>query len=341
MYKKIAIILAGVAVLLGSIAYTKAKDGKTDSRAKTPIVAPSKDVGKSGAGKKLFDQYWLGLRCVAPVPEIVRAHVEVPADRGIYVANVVPKGPSAAAGIQRHDIILSVGAKPIKEVADLIAAVGQSKGKKLTLEILRGGKQLDIELAPQKRPAEFVAKGSLDMPPGSKWHKLGKLFDQNRPGTDGRPPLRMRFMHPGMILPPLPSGMTVTVTRKGEEPAEITVKRDGKQWKVAADELDKLPADIRPHVTRMIGGVNVAPPTSPRALPPGMLRGKTKMADAEEVEKSVQARIQQQIDAMSRQMKKLEAMAEALRQERASLAETKKSAAKADEKAEPKQKADK
>ncbi len=351
MLKKTAIIVAGVAVLVGSIAYSKAKDSKADSRAKPQAVA-SNDAADKSVDKSVnkvvdraADQYWIGVRCVAPVPEMVRAHVEVPQDGGIFVAHVVPKGPAAEAGIERHDIILAVGDKSLKKVADLIAAVDQSQGEKLTLKILRGGKLQDITLAPLKRPAEFTAKGSIAMPPGSKWHKLGEWFDQSRPGRDGRPPLRMRFMHPGMILPPLPSGMTVTVTRKGDKPAQITVKRDGKQWKITADELHKLPDDIRPHVARMIGGLNVAPSTSPGMLPPGMLppgmlRDKLKLPDPAAIEKSVGDRIQKQIDAMNRQMKKLEKMAEDLRKER-TLQEPKQSQAKAEKKTQPDPKTDK
>lgn len=316
MTRRIAIIIAGVAVLLGSIAFTKAKDGKGELTDKTTAAATNKNADTKTAGQS--GQYWLGLRCVSSVPEMVRAHVEVPEDGGIFVANVLPKGPAAKAGIRRHDIIMAAGDKRLEEVADLVAVVDRSRGKEISLKILRGDKQLDIQLAPQIRPAEYVARGPVDIPPGSRWHKLGKLFDQSRPGKDGRPPLRMRFMHPGIILPPLPSGMTVTVTRKGDEPAEITVKHDGKQWTVTIDELDKLPNDIRPHVEQMIGGIKVAPPRSAGMLSPGALGEGMKMSDPAEIEKNLHRRIQKQMEAMNRKMKKLEQMAEDLRKGRAS-----------------------
>jgi hypothetical protein len=56
--------------------------------------------------------------------------------------------------------------------------------------------QLDV------RYVETTPKRSLAMPMDSRWHKLGKWFDENQPGTAGRPSLKMRFMHPGIILPP-------------------------------------------------------------------------------------------------------------------------------------------
>ena len=331
MLRKVAIIVAGVAVLLGSIAYSKAKDSQSEAKDKVQLAAPTEPAAEAAAKE---NQYWIGVRCVAPVPEMVRAHAEVPDDSGIFVAEVLPEGPAAAAGLKRHDVILAVGDKPVKAVADLIAAVGKSQGEKLTLKILRGGKQQDVALAPQKRLEEFDSKGPVAMPPGSKWQKLGKYFDQSRPGMDGRPPLRMRFMHPGMILPPLPAGMTVTVTRQGDEPAKITVKKGDKTWELTADDMDKLPDDVRPHVERMIGGLSATQPIAPGALSPQMLHDKLKMPDPAEIEKSVQNSIQKQIDAMSRQMKKLEKMADDLRKERALFMEQKKSEPQSKAKAE-------
>jgi len=298
------------------------------------LVTANGDTNKSSsqAAAKQTNQYWLGVRCVSPVPEMIRAHVEVPDDRGVFVAAVVPKGPADESGIQRHDIILAVDDKPLKEVADLIAVVEKSNGAKLTLNILRGGKQQKITVTPKKRPAEFDSRGPVAMPPGSKWQKLGKLFDQSKPGMDGRPPLRMRFMHPGTILPPLPKGMTVTVTRKGDEPAKIIVKKGDKSWELTADDVDELPIDVRPHVERMLGGQKITPPMSP-----GMLRDKMKLPDPAEMQKSAQERIQKQIDAMNRQMQKLEKMAEDLRRQRSSLTEP----TKPKEAAKPEQKTDK
>ena len=331
MLRKTAIIIAGVAVLLSSIAYSKAKDSQSEAKDKVQLVAPGEPAGKIAAEE---NQYWIGVRCVAPVPEMVRAQVEIPDDRGIFVADVIPEGPAAAAGIKRHDIILSVGDKPLKEVTDLVAAVEKSQGEKLSLKILRSGKEQDVTIMPQKRPDEFDSKGPVVMPPGSKWQKLGQLFDQNRPGMDGRPPLRMRFMHPGMILPPLPEGMSVTVTRQGDEPAKITVKKGDKTWELTADDMDKLPDDIRPHVQRMLGGLSAGQSIAPGMLSPEMLRDKMKLPDAAEIEKSVQERIQKQIDAMNRQMKKLEKMTEEFRKERALFLEQTKPEPKLEPKAE-------
>jgi hypothetical protein len=74
-------------------------------------------------------------------------------------------------------------------------------------------------------------------------------------GPDG---LNMYFVKPGLLLPgelkDFPVNLEISVTKKGQDPAKITVKRDGEQWDVSADELEKLPKDIQPFVKQMLGG---------------------------------------------------------------------------------------
>ena len=254
-YSVVIIIVAGTAALFVSTAHSRAKE----NRAKLPQAATSRDADRVksdtakantaktdavGGEKKKAGQYWLGVRCIAPIPEMVRTHVEVPEDSGVFVADIVPEGPAAKAGVARHDILLATGAGPLKKVSDLIAATARSQGKPLTLEILRDGKRKSIEITPQQRPAEFEPKGSLSMPPGSKWHKLGKWFDESHPGTNGRPPLRMQFMHPGIILPPgtrnhppLPTDMEQAIQSRTQKQLDA-VNRQIKQ-------LNKLVEDLR------------------------------------------------------------------------------------------------
>jgi len=94
------------------------------------------------------------------------------------------------------------------------------------------------------------------------WDRMRKYLEQFRPGEEGKPPWRLRFWGPGAILPPdakpqppLPGNMSVTITRSGDEPAKIVVKKDDETWEVTEDELDKLPAEVRPHVERMLGRI--------------------------------------------------------------------------------------
>ncbi len=308
-FRSLVSFVIGAALFMAVAAHGRAKENQAEPQSQPETVAgPSlgdeqvqPDAVK--AEEKKAEQYWIGVNCVAPIPEIVLAHLDVPKDSGVFVVDVVPDGPAAKAGIARNDIILAVAGAPLARVADLAAAVAASKGKPLAMEIIHAGKRQKVEVAPQARPAGFATKDLIDLPPGSKWNKLGQWFDETMPGIDGRPPLRMRFMHPGIILPPgarnqppLPEGLMITITRKADGPAQIVVKRNNDTWEITEDDLDKLPPDIRPHVAQMLGGIAV--PT------PG------------EIKQSFQSHFQEQIDAMNRQMGQLKELAEQLREER-------------------------
>ena len=52
---------------------------------------------------------------------------------------------------------------------------------------------------------------------------------------------------------PLPPDTSVVVSKEGDKPANITVKRGDKKWEVTEKQLDKLPADVRPFVEQMLG----------------------------------------------------------------------------------------
>jgi hypothetical protein len=55
----------------------------------------------------------------------------------------------------------------------------------------------------------------------------------------------------------MPNGVSVTMKKEGDQPAEITVKRGEETWTVTADDpesLEKLPEDLRPFVASMTQG---------------------------------------------------------------------------------------
>ena len=60
--------------------------------------------------------------------------------------------------------------------------------------------------------------------------------------------------------------MSIVISKEGDQPAKIVVKRGDEKWEVTEKELDKLPADVRPHVEHMFGhgGLIGASSTTPR-----------------------------------------------------------------------------
>ncbi len=203
-----------------------------------------------------LSEYWIGLECY-PAPEAIRAQLTLPEGQGLAVASVVPDGPAARAGIKPHDILLKADDKPLGKIQELIDAVDAAKDKSLKLELLRNGKAKTIQVTPTKRPGPPRAEPGM---PGADWDQMRKWIERMRPGEEGRLPMRFRFFHPGMILPPgavtqppLPENMSIMLSKEGKEPVKIVVTKGDQKWELNENELDKLPADVRPHVERMLG----------------------------------------------------------------------------------------
>jgi membrane-associated protease RseP (regulator of RpoE activity) len=205
-------------------------------------------------------EYWIGLECV-PVEPALRSQLGLAEHEGVMVASVMPESPAAKAGIKPHDVLVKAGDKPLRGIKVLVEAVEQSKDKPLTLELFRDGKSQKVEVTPAKRPSEIRVEeeerwNDMPLPPvGFDPEQMRKWFEKVHPDQ----PMRFFFSRPGVILPKnaggeaLPENLSIAITRSGKQPAKIVVKRDKDQWEVTEKELEKLPADVRPHVERMLG----------------------------------------------------------------------------------------
>jgi hypothetical protein len=247
---------------------------------------------------KLSD-HWIGLGAV-PVSPALQSQLNLPEGQGLQVFSVYPDSPAKKAGLHEHDVLLKAGDRALSQVKDLVVAVDEAKGKKLTLDVVRGGKPMKIEVEPAKRPENL---GPMEGGPGvageGDWKTLHRWLEQ-MPGHPGmRGPMRFRMFGPGAILPqaaPLPANMSVTITRSGNEPAKITVQQGDKKWEVAENNLAALPADVRPHVERMLQGVRGN----------SLAEGAPAMPDIEgSPNAAMPGRVEKQLEDMNRQLDRL------------------------------------
>jgi membrane-associated protease RseP (regulator of RpoE activity) len=271
--------------------------------------------------------YWLGIAC-RPMPPALRAQLNLSEKQGLLVEGVVPDSPAAKAGIVQHDVLLRAGDKSLAEPRDLVRAIEATKQAKLKIDLIHGGKPKTVEATPAKRPEE-ARRHAGAAPAPADWETMEKWLQDNWARTDemfrggkadgSRPPLRFRFVHPGMIVPPgvaavppLPAGVSVVISKEGDQPAKIVVRRGDQKWEVTEKELDKLPTDIRQHIERMLGrgtlGVVGAlssldmPEVAPLKQPPqpdaGSAAPLPRRSDSFD-------RMEQRLDDMNRRMDKL------------------------------------
>jgi membrane-associated protease RseP (regulator of RpoE activity) len=267
-------------------------------------------------------EYWLGIEC-SPVPPVVRAQLNLPEKQGLLVEAVVPESPAAKAGIVQYDILLRAGDKPLADPRDLVQSVQAVKDGKLAMELIHGGQRQTIEATPTRRP-EMTAVFPRPLPGSADWETVQKWLEQMQrmqPGEQGQghgPLMHFRVVRPGAILPPfayaeppLPPNMSIVISKEGGQPAKIVVKRGDEKWEVTEKELDKLPADVRPHVEHMLGrgGLMGAVTwdktvTSPRirieepAPEPG--RQPSQVAPS-----SLESRLEKRLETMERRIEKL------------------------------------
>ncbi|MEX2118611.1 MAG: PDZ domain-containing protein [Pirellulales bacterium] len=239
--------VAAGALLLGSSALAQ------EIREEVSDVLKSDDDAAPG---DVLGEHWIGVMCT-DVPDVLRAHLDLPKEQGILIVEVPADSPASKAGLEKNDVIVAVEDKPISSPRELLEAVRSAGERELTVRYLRGGKEHAAMIKPAKRPDEYrpgqPSQPGEDQRAIEKWFKLPLA------------PFRMRTFQPGMVLPPgakvdnsLPDDMSVNVFKKGDEPAKITVKQADETWEVTEDSLDKLPAEIRGHVERMLGRMPLA-----------------------------------------------------------------------------------
>ena len=196
-----------------------------------------------------------------PVEGALRAQLNLPKGQGLLIDGVVPNQPAAKAGIKNYDVILSLDGAKVGDLKALVAAIDKAKGSAIKLEVLRGGKKMTIAVTPAKRvpvQAYGVVEGRLAAGVAKEFWVQGY---RQMVGSPIAVPsaLHLYAMRAGTGVyfdrgtVKLPKHLSITITRSGEQPAKIVVKKSGQKWEVTDKELGKLPKDVRAHVEQILG----------------------------------------------------------------------------------------
>ena len=123
------------------------------------IVQQLKDFGRTKRG-------WLGVQ-IQPVSNDFAESLGLPDEKGAFVSNVNPEGPSKKAGLEAGDVILRFNGIEIVKMIDLPRVVAESDvGSIATVEIWRKNKIIKIEVKlgelPEKTYVERKEKVKTD-----------------------------------------------------------------------------------------------------------------------------------------------------------------------------------
>jgi S1-C subfamily serine protease len=97
---------------------------------------------------------WIGVSFQELTPELAAAFsLGDRARAGALIADVVPAGPAARAGLRPGDVVVSVDGRPVREGRDLLRAVLRHDiGARVRLEVIRNGQRQSIVLTTSERP---------------------------------------------------------------------------------------------------------------------------------------------------------------------------------------------
>src|SRR6185369_11712357 len=112
---------------------------------------------------------WLGVGGTSLTPDLAKAMGFKPEQRGALVVDVMPGSPADKAGLKGSDrqirvegesvrvggdVIGALDGKPVKGFDDLVTELSRSMevGQKVTLGILRDGKEEQIQVTLEARP---------------------------------------------------------------------------------------------------------------------------------------------------------------------------------------------
>lgn len=120
----------------------------------------------------IVGKYMVGVHC-NPVRPALRYHLDLSEDVGLIVDAVTENSPAANAGIQQYDILLYANQAALSSVDDLVNAIDQAGGEglPLSLNLLRKGKEVGVEVEPIERPAR-PAGAPLGFG-GVQWNPMG------------------------------------------------------------------------------------------------------------------------------------------------------------------------
>lgn len=230
--------------------------------------------------------YWLGVQLEEE-------------DGALEVEEVVPDSPAAKAGLKEEDVLLSSGDTALKVVGDLQKLIQSSGGKPLSLKVRREGKEIVLEVKPERRSANRTIilneEGEARGGDGEQVRKLRELRERLQAESQNAAAGRGgRAQRPGAAgNAPIPDDLVVTIKKKGNQPTRIKVRHAEHTWTVNEQELHKLPEPIREHVVRilshgapgrMMPGAAANPGANPAAMQapfPGGIAGPRHAAPSE------------------------------------------------------------
>lgn len=199
----------------------------------------------------------LGVRVERVAPGVAEDN-NVPAGRGVLVAEVIPNTPAAKAGVKANDIVIEFAGQPVTDdPTAFVTLVQRAKaGEKLDLTVIRDAKRVPVRgvvLAAGDAPADPRARLLQELAP--------VVGADGRPLVDGvrRSAVNVEVRDGEATVTGEENGIRFrivgTTGPDGLVPTKIEVTENGRT--VEAESVDRLPEAYRAPVRQLLGRVRV------------------------------------------------------------------------------------
>jgi len=135
---------------------------------------------------------------LAAAEETLRAQLKLPDGQGVVVTNVIDDLPAAKAGIQKHDILLMLGDKPVASSEGFREKLQEVGENPVAIRLVREAKTISIEVTPQKHEEPKWLTTRLDLAEDVQWRHI---FEVVRPAVID-PIEANRLYHVGQFVRP-------------------------------------------------------------------------------------------------------------------------------------------
>jgi serine protease DegQ len=140
--------LVGINTLMFSLSRTGGSMGVGFAIPVSTAKMVLEQIVRSGA----VTRGWIGVE-VQEITPLIAESFKLDGTRGALIANVLPGGPAARAGLRQGDVLVEVQGKPVADpsgMLNLIAALAPGQNAKLRLR--RQGQELDASITVGRRP---------------------------------------------------------------------------------------------------------------------------------------------------------------------------------------------
>ena len=111
---------------------------------------------------------------LTPVGEVLRSHLGLGEGKGLVVTSVANDSPAAKAGIQKNDVLVTVGSEEIAGPDALRKSLEASADKPIAIGFIRGGKKQSVDVTPKSTAAgTLLRRAIVEVAEPKYWLGLG------------------------------------------------------------------------------------------------------------------------------------------------------------------------